>query len=245
MASQRLKRFKNFYPVKGDFKDIDIILKNKKINKVNGILFDLGISSLHLDKEERGFSFLKEAFLDMRMDKTKRLKAYDVVNKYNRDKLERIIKEYGEEKEYKKIARRIIENRPIKTTTELAEIIRGVKRYKRGKIDPATKTFQAIRIEVNDELNSLKVALEKSIELLEKGGRVVTIAYHSLEDRIIKNIFFRESKDCICEDKRYPCRCGHKRKIKFIVKKPIKPEIDEIRKNKRARSARLRVIEKL
>lgn len=244
LAVSRLKGFNNFIPVKGNFKDIDIILEKLNIKEIDGILYDLGVSTLHFEKAERGFSFLKEAKLDMRLDRENKLTAFDIVNYYSEDEIARIIKEYGEERYYKKIARAIIKGRPINTTLELLEIIKKVKKD-REKINPATRVFQALRIAVNSELDNLKISLEKVLKYIKKGGRMVIISFHSLEDRIVKEFFKKESSDCICENKKMQCICGHKKTIRIITKKPIIPETYEIKENPRARSAKLRAAEKI
>jgi 16S rRNA (cytosine1402-N4)-methyltransferase len=182
--------------------------------------------------------------LDMRMDNTQKLTAYYVVNYYSEKELDKIIKEYGEDRNHKKLARAIINNRPIKTTKQLADIAIKVNKVKQ-KIHPATRLFQAIRIEVNDELDSLKNGLIKALKFLKKGSRIVVISFHSLEDRIVKQFFLRESKDCICEDKRIICNCGHKKVLKILTKKPILADENEIKENPRARSALLRAGEKI
>ena len=234
-----------FTPVKGNFKDLDIILDNLGITEIDGIIYDLGVSSAHFDDASRGFSFSKEAPLDMRLDMQSPLTAADVVNTYRAADLERIIREYGEEYKYRKIADYIIKNRPITTTTRLAEVIASAKRGMNEKINPATRVFQAIRIEVNDELGALKTSLEKSLKALKTGGRIAVISFHSLEDRIVKRFFAAESIDCVCENKRIECNCGHKRAINLLTKKAVVPEDEETAVNPRARSAKLRAAEKI
>ncbi|WP_457624987.1 16S rRNA (cytosine(1402)-N(4))-methyltransferase RsmH [Persephonella sp.] len=234
-AEERLKEFKGRYQlVKSSFKDIDRILDDLKIRDVNGFLFDLGVSAFHL-KTERGFSFQREEFLDMRMDRTQHLTAYEVVNRYPKNLLEKIIFEFGEEKFAKKIVKNIIEERkkkPIETTKQLADIV--YRSYppalRRGRIHPATRTFQAIRIEVNNELSEIKEGVSKAVEKLNKGGIIQVISFHSLEDRIVKNIF-REAKKL--------------KKLEILTKKPITPGEEEIKENPPSRSAKLRVGKKL
>jgi 16S rRNA (cytosine1402-N4)-methyltransferase len=234
-AEERLKDFKGRYQlVKSSFKDVDRILDDLKIRDVNGFLFDLGVSAFHL-KTERGFSFQREEFLDMRMDRTQHLTAYEVVNRYPKNLLEKIIFEFGEEKFAKKIVKNIIEERkkkPIETTKQLADIV--YRSYppalRRGGIHPATRTFQAIRIEVNNELSEIKEGVSKAVEKLNKGGIIQVISFHSLEDRIVKNIF-REAKKL--------------KKLEILTKKPITPGEEEIKENPPSRSAKLRVGKKL
>ncbi len=234
-ASKRLSEFKDrFIPVKASFKDIDSVLDNLQIKEVSGFLFDLGVSMFQL-KTERGFSFQRDEFLDMRMDTSQHLRAYDVVNTYPKPMLEKILKEYGEEKFYKKIAQGIVEHRkkkPIRTTKELADIIYKIypPPLRRGKIHPATKTFQAIRIEVNNELEEIKEGINKAISRLEKGGIIAVISFHSLEDRIVKNIF-RERKKL--------------KELEILTKKPITPGEEELKENPPSRSAKLRVAKKI
>lgn len=244
IAGKRLESYKNFIPVHSNFKDLDIVLQQNNITEIDGILFDLGFSSYQIEKKARGFSFMLDNNLDMRMDNTQKLTADYVVNHYSEKELDKIIKEYGEDRNHKKIARAIINNRPIKTTKQLADIAIKINKIKQ-KIHPATRLFQAIRIEVNDELDSLKQGLIKALKFLKKGSRIAVISFHSLEDRIVKQFFLRESKDCICEDKRIICNCGHKKVLKILTKKPIVADENEIKENPRARSALFRVAEKI
>jgi 16S rRNA (cytosine1402-N4)-methyltransferase len=235
---------------KDNFSNLIEILGGYGIDSVDAILADLGFSSDQMDDPERGMSFQAEAKLDMRLDRERRLTAETVVNKYDILDLEKIIRVYGEEKHSRSIARRIVErrkNRTIRTTTELVEIIASAvpARERNGRINPATKTFQALRIEVNKELESLEKFLPQAIEKLNSGGRLAVISFHSLEDRIVKNIFSENARGCVCP-KDFPlCRCGHEAKIKIITRKPIVPEPGEVSDNPRARSAKLRVCEKI
>ena len=234
----------NFEIINSNFVNIKNELASRGITKVDGILFDLGVSSVQLDEAKRGFSYHKDAHLDMRMNQNSDFSAYNVVNEYSYDKLIKIFYEYGEEKYAKSIAKSIINNRPIETTIELAEIIKNSvpEKYRRDS-HPARKVFQAIRIEVNDELNVFEKALNDSIDLLNVGGRLCVITFHSLEDRICKNIFKKESE----VDKFYKglpeIPDEYKPKLKIIKK--IKPSTKELEDNNRSRSAILRVVEKL
>jgi 16S rRNA (cytosine1402-N4)-methyltransferase len=235
IAEERLKDFEGRFALyQADYKDIDEVLKAEGIDKVDGILMDLGVSMLQLKTPERGFSFNEDAPLDMRMNPEQKLTAYDVVNKYKEKDLARIIKEYGEERFAYRIAKAIAEYRrkkPIETTKELAEIVeRAVPKGFYKKIHPATKTFQAIRIEVNKELEHLKEALIKLPTLLNPGGRIAVISFHSLEDRIVKHTL------------RYFEKEGT---LKVLTKKPITPSEEEIKRNPASRSAKLRVAEKI
>ena len=235
----------NYKIIKSNFSNLKEVLRKNNISKVDGILFDLGVSSVQLDFDERGFSFHKDAKLDMRMDSTKDFSAYEVVNNYEYKDLYRILKEYGEEKYASSIAKNIIKSRPINTTLELVNIIKNSIPMKAMRDHhPARRTFQAIRIEVNDELNVLKTALEQAIELLNTGGRICVITFHSLEDKIVKNIFNKYS-EIPSNMKKLPY-IPEEYKPKFkIITKGITPSKEELESNNRARSARLRVIEKV
>ncbi|HFC76873.1 MAG TPA: 16S rRNA (cytosine(1402)-N(4))-methyltransferase RsmH [Candidatus Moranbacteria bacterium] len=246
---------KDLILINSNFSDISRILENEEIEKVDAILADFGLSSDQLADKERGFSFLQEGKLDMRMstgntnDKDN-LTAEDVVNDYSQEDLLRILRKYGEEKFAKRIVEKIIierDKRKIKTTTELVNIILEVvpERYKRKKIHPATKTFQALRIEVNEELKSIEKFIEDAVQKLKIGGRLVVISFHSGEDRIVKNIFKNLKTKCICPPEFPICKCGKKAKIKIISRKLIIANDEEILKNPRSRSAKMRVVEKI
>ncbi|MEQ2130342.1 16S rRNA (cytosine(1402)-N(4))-methyltransferase RsmH [Caldanaerobacter subterraneus KAk] len=248
-AKERLKDYKNVIYIKDNFKNIKEILRNLGIEKVDGILLDLGVSSYQLEEVERGFSYMKDAPLDMRMDKTSPFSAYDVVNRYSEKELERVIREYGEEKWASRIAKFIVEERKkgdIKTTSQLVEIIKKAipASARRMGPHPAKRTFQAIRIEVNEELKDLDRALEDMVEVLRGKGRIAVITFHSLEDRIVKNTFKKLENPCTCPPG-LPCTCGKQPVIKIITKKPILPSKEEVEENPRSRSAKLRVAEKL
>jgi 16S rRNA (cytosine1402-N4)-methyltransferase len=244
-AAEKLKGYGNFRAIKANFRDLDAVLQNEGIEQIDGILYDLGVSSAHFDDASRGFSFSKEAPLDMRLDPGAALTAYDVVNSYKRPDLERVIRDYGEEYKYKKITDFIINRRPIETTSKLAEITALAKRGMKEKIDPATRVFQAIRIEVNDELGALKESLGKAVGMLRSGGVIAVISFHSLEDRIVKKYFALEASDCVCENKRMPCTCGHINRINLLTKKAVMPGDAETAENPRARSAKLRAAVKI
>ncbi|MBQ8468913.1 MAG: 16S rRNA (cytosine(1402)-N(4))-methyltransferase RsmH [Clostridia bacterium] len=235
--------------VHDNFKNLVQILKDNKIEKVDGILVDLGVSSYQLDNSERGFSYRADAKLDMRMDKSQKLSAYEVVNTYSAEKLRQIIKDYGEEKFATSIANKIDKVRkakPIETTQELKEIIlSSVPRY-RGNDGSSNvqRTFQAIRIEVNGELDELGQFLVDATHSLKKGGRLAVISFHSLEDRIVKHTFRDLSTDCICPPNLPICVCGHRAEAKLIGKMITAGE-NELKQNSRSSSAKLRVIEKL
>ena len=231
--------------IHGSYVELVSHLNNSNWKSVDGILIDLGLSSMQLDSPERGFSFRYDAPLDMRFDPDQSFLASDLVNEYTREELAEIIFKYGEEKFSRRIADAIIANRPLATTKELAELIKGVVPHTRSKIHPATRTFQALRIVVNDELNALESFLPEALEVLKPGGRLAVIAFHSLEDRIVKRYFRQESKDCICPQEIPFCVCGHKARIKEITRRPIRPEDNEMDRNPRSRSAKLRGAEKI
>lgn len=213
--------------------------------KVDGILIDLGVSSMQLDQPERGFSFRETAPLDMRFSPHNPLTAAVIVNEYPEEDINRIIWEYGEDRAARRIARAIVNHRPIQTTTELAMVVQGAAGGKYQQIHPATRTFQALRIAVNEELSGIEAVLPAAMRLLNSGGRFGVITFHSLEDRIVKTRFRLESRDCICPPDQLICTCGHKASVKDITRKPIVPGDDEIKQNPRARSAKLRIVEKL
>ena len=244
-SAEKLKNFKNVTFIKSDFKELQDKLDQVKFD---GILLDLGVSSHQIDTAERGFSFLKDAPLDMRMDKTQELTAFDVVNTYSKQDLERILFEYGEEQFAKLIVRKIMEQRsikPIQTTLELNELIENTVPAKFKFKGASKKTFQALRIEVNGELDGLGKTLEFLVSKLKKGGRIAVITFHSLEDRIVKHTFAKLEKACTCPPKTPICICGGKQIVKFVNKKPITATEEELQNNMRSRSAKLRVVEKV
>ncbi|GAB6118015.1 16S rRNA (cytosine(1402)-N(4))-methyltransferase RsmH [Thermoanaerobacter brockii subsp. lactiethylicus] len=248
-SKERLKNYKNVEYINDNFKNIKEILKSLNIDKVDGILLDLGVSSYQLEEVKRGFSYMKDAPMDMRMDKNSPFSAYDVVNKYSQQELERVIREYGEEKWASRIAKFIVKEREkgeIKTTFQLVEIIKNAvpASARREGPHPAKRTFQAIRIEVNEELKGLDKAIEDMVEVLRGKGRIAIITFHSLEDRIVKNTFKKLENPCTCPPN-MPCTCGKKPVVKIITKKPVLPSKEEIETNSRSRSAKLRVAEKL
>ena len=214
-------------------------------DSVDGILLDLGLSSMQLDTPERGFSFKADAPLDMRYDPRQPVRAADLVNTLPEKELADLLYRYGEERRSRQVARAIVKARPIHTTHELARLVAGVVRGGRRGIHPATRTFQALRIAVNQELDALETVLPQAIASLNSGGILAVIAFHSLEDRIVKKFFRTESRDCICPPKQPICTCEHKASIKEITRRPIMPQESEIQKNPRARSARLRIAEKI
>ncbi len=213
--------------------------------KVDGILLDLGVSSMQLDIPERGFSFRDDSVLDMRFDLRNPVRAIDLVNKLPEEELADLLYTFGEEKRSRQVARAIIQARPLETTRQLASVVAKSTRSGKSRMHPATRTFQALRIAVNQELDALREVLPQAIDSLNHEGRLAVISYHSLEDRIVKHYFLGEGKDCICPPKQPICDCGHQASIRIITKRPIRPQNGEIERNPRARSARLRVVEKL
>lgn len=247
-ASQRLAPYGDMVTIfKDNFSNASQVLDRLGIEEIDGAVLDLGVSSYQLDEPKRGFSYRFDAPLDMRMDTRSPQSAYTVVNEYTQQQLAKIIFEYGEDKNARKIAKKIVENRPIKTTLELVDVIKSAfspqQRYD-GK-HPAKRTFQAIRIEVNNELDMLGEAVQNLAEKLRSGGRLCIITFHSLEDRIIKNTFNELAKGCICPKDFPVCVCGRKERFKIITKKPILPSEKELSDNPRSASAKLRVIEKI
>lgn len=247
------EKLKDYYDkiifVKDNFVNIDKILDELDIDKVDGILADLGVSSYQLDTASRGFSFKQDSRLDMRMDKNQSLDAEYVINNYSENELSRILYTYGEEKNARQIARKIVnirEKKPITTTFQLRDII--VSSYPpkfQNKASLCNKAFQAIRIEVNNELKDLELAIEKMLSRLKNCGRICIITFHPLEDRIVKSAFKLHSTDCICPPRIPKCVCNHKADIKLITKHPIVPSDSELANNSRSASAKLRIAEKL
>ena len=243
-ASERLKNYNNLTIVKSSYTNIKKVLHNLGIEKITGgVLFDLGASYHQFNKAERGFSFSKEAPLDMRFNQDAEFSAYDVVNSYKEDDLVRIFSEYGEERFSKRIAKKIIEQRKLKkieTTTELADLIKNCTPKVKSSIHPATRVFQAIRIEVNQELTNVKNTLNDVLDLIEIGGIISVISFHSLEDRIVKNLFKYHSQRCHCEKNQMICTCPPPR-LELVNKKPIIAGDKEIKENPPSRSAKLRI----
>ena len=236
--------------VHGTFRDTAAILDRLGIDAVDGMLFDLGVSSPQLDETQRGFSYMHDAPLDMRMDATSGLSAWNVVTEWPENELKRILYEYGEERYAPRIAGAIVRaraQRPISTTLELVDVIRSAMpgAALREKQHPAKRSFQAIRIAVNDELGAVREAMEKAIDCLNPGGRLAVITFHSLEDRIVKAAFQQAAQGCTCPKDFPVCICGKKPKVRLTPRKPILPDEREIEENPRARSAKLRVCEKI
>ncbi|MDQ4143612.1 MAG: 16S rRNA (cytosine(1402)-N(4))-methyltransferase RsmH [Actinomycetota bacterium] len=232
---------------RADFKDLSSLLERLGIEKVRGVLLDLGVSSPQLDEAHRGFSYRVEGPLDMRMDPAQRLSAADVVNTYAARDLEKTIRTYGEERFARRIARAIIDNRPLETTTELAEIVKEAvpAATRRTGGHPARRTFQALRMEVNAELDALRAVLPDAVDAIEAGGRCVVISYHSLEDRLVKRHFNDEADGCTCPPDFPVCRCEAQVRVRVLTRRPIRPAQEEIENNPRARAAKLRAVERL
>lgn len=250
-ASERLKDYGDrFLPVRDNFSNILAVLKRLNIEKIDGMMMDLGVSSHQLDEADRGFSYRFDAPLDMRMDQRSALDAYQVVNTYSEDELNRIIKEYGEENWARRIAKFICEARaekPVETTQELVDLVYKAipANARREGGHPAKRTFQAIRIEVNGELEILKQTIEDITSVLNKNGRISVITFHSLEDRLIKHTFKGLAQGCICPPELPMCMCNNKPKVKIITRKPILPSETELEVNSRSKSAKLRVAKKI
>ncbi len=231
--------------VNENFINLEAICIKYDFLPVHGILFDLGLSSLQLNSRDRGFSFQHDAPLDMRLNSSQELTAADIINTSSEAELAHLIKTYGAEGHSHQIAHRIVQERPIKTTLQLVRVIEQASGGRRGKLHPATKTFQALRIVVNHELENLETALKQAINLLGFEGRLLVISYHSLEDRIVKQVMQQESKDCICPPSIPICVCGHRARLRLINKRVITPSPTEVKFNPRSRSAKLRAAERI
>jgi 16S rRNA (cytosine1402-N4)-methyltransferase len=244
VARGKLKPYgKDAILVNENFKYLENICTRHGFSPVNGVLFDLGMSSLQLEGAGRGFSFRQDSPLDMRFSDRQDLTAADIVNTYPEVELAQLLHRYGEEQRNRQIARCIVERRPLETTQELARVVEQAVGGTRGRIHPATKTFQALRIAVNHELENLELALEQAVNLLGNGGRIVVISFHSLEDRLVKGFFRREAQWCICPPGMPACICGHTPRLKVLSKKVFRPSPVEVQTNPRSRSARMRVAE--
>lgn len=245
-ASERLKEYKNVTYVNDNYENIGEYIKEYPY--IDGAVMDLGVSSYQLDTAERGFSYMKTAPLDMRMNKTAAKSAYNVVNEYSREKLCEILFKYGEEKQAKRIVNRIIEERekkPIETTTELSDIIKAAVGGKYDDKHPAKRTFQAVRIEVNDELEAIPRAIDALVRKLKAGGVIAIITFHSLEDRIVKEALKKYEDGCTCPPNFPVCVCGFKKQLEVITRKPLLPSGAELKENSRSQSAKLRAARKV
>ena len=242
----RLARFGDRVKLRqGRYESLIDMLEAERIREIDGLLADLGVSSLQLEDPSRGFSFRLEGPLDMRMG-AEGPTAAELVNQLDEGELARILREYGEEPMARRIARAIVEARPIETTARLAETVRSVKRKRPGeKIDPATLTFQALRIATNDELSGLEKFIDQSVGKLKGGGRIAVISFHSLEDRVVKRTLRRLEGECVCPPRMPFCRCGARQVVKVLTKRPVQAGDEEVSRNPRARSAKLRVAERI
>jgi 16S rRNA (cytosine1402-N4)-methyltransferase len=248
-ASERLGRFEGrFVARQGSFAEARDFLSQLGWQAVDGVILDLGISSHQVDSPERGFSFRTSSKLDMRMDRSASLDAQQIVNTFSQEELERIFRDYGEEPRARRIARAVVaarQTRPFQSTSDLVELIERIKGRPRRDHHPATQVFQALRIAVNQELKHLEYFLESGYETLLPGGRMAIISFHSLEDRLVKTAFRKWSRDCICPPRALRCVCGWSRKVSLLTKKPLVPTADEMNRNPRARSAKLRAVERI
>ena len=247
LARERLARFGNVVHLEqGDYAEMDRICRALEFAPVHGVLLDLGLSSLQLDRAERGFSFQQEGPLDMRFSRGQELTAAQIVNEYPERELADVLWRFGEESQSRRIARRIVARRPLQTTTQLAKVVEeAVGGRARRQSHPATRTFQALRIAVNQELLSLADVFPSAYGLLGDLGRLAVLSYHSLEDRAVKAFVQRESRDCVCPPRQPACTCGHKATMRQVTRRALRPSADEVARNPRSRSARLRVAERL
>ncbi|SFQ32800.1 16S rRNA (cytosine(1402)-N(4))-methyltransferase RsmH [Caldicoprobacter faecalis] len=247
-AQKKLREFEGcFKLVHANFADVKEVLKSLGIDAVDGMLLDLGVSSYQLEERARGFTYMQDAPLDMRMDPTQTFSAYNVVNEYSQQELERVIRDYGEERWAKRIAQFIVNSRPIETTGQLVDVIKKAipAAARREGPHPAKRTFQAIRIEVNQELSLLSKAIEDAVDVLKPGGRLCVISFHSLEDRIVKQMFRSLSNPCTCPPDSPVCTCGRRPRVKVLTSKPVTPTSSEVSANPRSRSAKARCCQKL
>jgi 16S rRNA (cytosine1402-N4)-methyltransferase len=231
--------------VQSSFRELKAVAQMYQFFPADGVMLDLGLSSHQLASPERGFSFIKDGPLDMRFDPGQGPTAAELVNTLPIEEIARILYRYGEERQSRRIAQAIVAARPLETTRELAGVIAKAKGRRRGRTHPATKSFQALRIAVNDELGALESALPQAVELLRPGRRLVVISFHSLEDRLVKRFFRRQSQGCICPPGQPVCTCQHQPTLRVVTRRPVRPDETEIARNPRARSARLRVAERL
>lgn len=245
VAKRRLEYFHNRVVLLQDsYVRLGELAQSSNFNKVDGVLMDLGMSSLQVEKSTRGFSFMREGSLDMRFNPDHTVTANNVVNEYTVGRLIRLISTLGNEPLARRIGRQIVKERPIRSTTELSRVIESATGKRRGRLNPSTKTFQAIRMEVNQELDVLSTGLAEAMELLNTNGRLVIISYESLTDKIVKDFIRREASACICPPEIPECRCNHSKRLRIITKKPLTPSTEEVQHNPRSRSARMRVAER-
>ena len=246
IARERLEEFDERSILKhGNYVNMQAIAKKGEVNPVFGVLLDLGLSSFQLASKQRGFSFNGEGPLDMRFDQSADVTAADIVNKSSKKQLADIFFKLGEERKSRQIADLIVRNRPLVSTDKLVALIKRAAGTRNGKIHPATRTFQALRIAVNSELDNVVDGLNAAVNLVESGGKIAVLSYHSLEDRLVKNFFRDESKACICPPEIFVCQCDHVQSLVLKNKRALKPKIQEVNENPRSRSVRLRVAEKI
>ncbi len=246
IARKRLQQYGNEALLVNDsFENLEEICIRHNFRPVNGILFDLGVSSLQLEDADRGLSFNFDGPLDMRFNPAQSLTAAIIVNTYSESEIASILKRYGEERYHRRIARQIVAGRPIDTTLGLVRAVEQAIGTGRARIHPATRTFQALRIAVNRELDKIELALQQTLNILSPGGRLVVISYHSLEDRLVKEFIKREARDCLCPPDIPVCICGHHPSLKVVNRKPVLPSLTEVKANPRSRSAKLRAAERL
>jgi 16S rRNA (cytosine1402-N4)-methyltransferase len=233
--------------VQGRFGELGEVAASAGVPSADLVLFDFGISSAQLDAPERGFSFRADGPLDMRMDPRGDVTAARIVNQYGEAEIERILRTYGEERWARRVAQFIVARRPLRTTGDLRSAVEAAipRQAWPRDINVATRTFQGLRIAVNDELGEIEAGLKAALEILNPGGRMATISFHSLEDRLVKSFFIVESKDCICPPQQPVCTCGHRASLRIVTRRPVRPSAEEVDSNPRARSARLRVAQKL
>lgn len=245
-AAERIRGYGDNSTIRqANYSEVAQVAAETGFMNADGLLLDLGLSSLQLDKGERGFSFRHEAPLDMRFDKSQGITADTIVNRYDEQELADIIYRYGEERRSRRIARTIVRSRPVRTTTQLADIVLSAVGRQRGRINPATRTFQAIRIAVNDELGNVQRGLDAAVDTLDVAGRLVVITYHSIEDRIVKNAIRHMASNCICPPSVPQCACDKEPTVRIINRRVIRPSNEEVRANPRSRSARIRIAERL
>lgn len=245
-AALRLEPFGDRVTLVNDnFSNLENVLEAHRFHPVSSVLMDLGLSSWQLESGERGFSFRDVTPLDMRLSPTQTITASDIVNTFSAVELAKVLSDFGEEPRARRIAQSIVRRRPIDTAQQLASAVEAVIPRRGRRIHPATRTFMAIRIAVNRELENLESALHQAVRVLARGGRLAVIAYHSLEDRIVKRFMGRESKDCVCPPQQIECTCGHKATVKVLTRRVVRPSDEEVQGNPRVRSARLRACEAL
>ena len=247
LAEERLRAYgARVRLVNANFRDLAAVCRRENFAPVAGVLFDLGVSSMQMDSSERGFSFQHpDAPLDMRMDPGQSLTAGEIINTWAQDDLAALLWKYGEERHSRRVARQIVAARPIQTAGQLARIVEQVAGRAGSKIHPATRSFQALRIAVNDELGAIEAALRQALDLLDFGARLVVISFHSLEDRIVKQFIQRESRDCICPPGLPICVCGHVAQLRPVTRGVLTPAAEELAANRRSRSAKLRAAERV